>query len=65
MKNYKVAIQAIVYITYEVSAENEEQATRKAEFLFNDDKKDYTISSDEVTIVRDSEILEMFEPEEV
>ena len=65
MKNYKVAIQTMVYITYDVQAENAEQATRKAEYLFNDDRKNYTISSDDITLCReDGGILEMFEPEE-
>lgn len=64
-KKFKVTVEARVYITYDISAENEYQATRKAEFLFNDDKKDYTISSDDIRIVRDSEIIETYEPEEV
>ena len=65
MKNYKVAIQAIVYITYDVQAENEEQAVDVAALKFKDDRRNYTVSSDDITIWNDeSSFIEVFEPEE-
>lgn len=65
MKNYKVAVQAIVYITYDVQAENEEQATDAAVLKFNDDRRNYTMSSDDITIYQDeTSLIEVFEPEE-
>lgn len=64
-KNYKVTVQAMVYITYDISARDENSAVRKAECLFNDDKKDYVISSDDITICGDdNSLIEIFEPEE-
>lgn len=62
-KNYKVTVQAMVYITYDISAIDENSAVRKAEFLFNDDKKDFVISSNDITIC-DENVIEIFEPEE-
>ena len=62
-KNYKVTVQAMVYITYDISAIDENSAVRKAEFLFNDDKKDFVISSNDITIC-DGNVIEIFEPEE-
>ena len=64
-KNYKVTVQAMVYITYDISARDENSAVRKTEYLFNDDKKDYVISSDDITICGDdNSLIEIFEPEE-
>ncbi len=64
-KNYKVTVQAMVYITYDISARDENSAVKKAEFLFNDDKKDYVISSDDIRICKcDNSLIEIFEPEE-
>ena len=65
MKNYKVPIQAIVYITYDVQAENEEQAVDIAALKFKDDRRNYTVSSDDITIWNDeASFIEVFEPEE-
>lgn len=65
MKNYKVDIQAIVYITYDVQAENEEQAVDAAALKFKDDRRNYTMSSDDITILNDeASLIEVFEPEE-
>jgi hypothetical protein len=64
-KKYKVTVQAIVYITYDISARDENTAVRKAEYLFNDDKKDFVISSEDIRICSGNEsLIEIFEPRE-